>query len=125
MISKGQPFLAHLHFFVASFDFKLFFLNPKINNGLGLTEVSRPLSIVNEVQFTIDVVADETGLVTPGFSEFLGPLDLQSRGLDEAAERKTCRGMSIFIKISYFMQKPGQLRGPKLICIRHEPQSFG
>jgi len=97
MISKGQPFLAHLHFFEASFDFKLFFLNPKINNGLGLTEVSRPLSIVNKVQFTIDVVADETGLVTPGFSEFLGPLDLQSRGLDEAAERKTCRGMSIYI----------------------------
>jgi len=38
--------------------------------------MSSPLSIINEVQFAINVVSDEACFITTGFGEFLGPLDL-------------------------------------------------
>lgn len=74
--------------------------------------MSSTLAIIKTVQFIIDVISNESGLVTTGFSKLLGPLNLQSRGLDEAASRKKYKNVSktdiyIFIKISYFMHKMG------------------
>lgn len=48
--------------------------------------MSSTLAVVNEVQLAVNVITDETGLITTGFCQLLGPFQLQSRGLDEAAK---------------------------------------
>lgn len=50
--------------------------------------MSSTLAIIKTVQFIVDVISNESGLVTTGFGQLLGPLNLQSRGLDEAARRR-------------------------------------